>query len=170
MVESSRACGIARPPAEEDSMPTFTATVALREGATFDATSGSGHSVVLDSPEVTGGGNAGFRPLEMLLVGVGGCAGMVVCGLLRRMGQRVSRYEVAVSGVRAETHPLVFTDVAVEHRLEGPGLDPAAVRQALATSAKLSPVVVMVGNAARLTHTYRVTDTSTGNETCGSLE
>ena len=55
-------------------MPTFTATVALREEATFVATDESGHSVLLDSPEVTGGGKAGFRPLEMLLNGDGGCA------------------------------------------------------------------------------------------------
>jgi len=151
-------------------MPTFTATLALREGATFDATAGSGHSVVLDSPEVTGGGNAGFRPLEMLLVGVGGCVGMVTSGLLRRLGQQVARYELAVGGVRAETHPLVFTDVAVEHRLEGPGLDAAVVRQALARAVQLSPVVVMVGKAAKVTHTYRVVDSATGTETAGALE
>ncbi len=151
-------------------MPTFTATLALREGATFDATAGSGHSVVLDSPEVTGGGNAGFRPLEMVLVGVGGCVGMVTTGLLRRLGQQVTRYELGVSGVRAETHPLVFTDVAVEHRLEGPGLDAAVVRQALGRSVGLSPVVVMVSKAAKVTHAYRVLDTTTGSETAGALE
>ncbi len=150
-------------------MPTFTATVALREAATFDATAGSGHSVVLDSPEVTGGGNAGFRPLEMLLVGVGGCVGMVTNGLLRRLGQQVTRYELALTGVRAETHPLVFTDVAVDHRLEGPGLDAAVVRQALARSVQLSPVVVMVGRAAKVTHTYHVLDTTTGQEFVGEL-
>ncbi len=151
-------------------MPSFTATVTLREGATFDATAGSGHSVVLDSPEVTGGGNAGFRPLEMVLVGVGGCVGMVTNGLLRRLGHQVTRYELAVSGVRAETHPLVFTDVAVEHRLEGPGLDAAAVRQALGRAVQLSPVVVMVGKAATVTHAFRVLDTSTGMESEGALE
>ena len=151
-------------------MPTFTATVALREGATFDATAGSGHSVVLDSPEVTGGGNAGFRPLEMILVGVGGCVGMVTHGLLRRLGQQVSSYELAVSGVRAESHPLVFTDVAVEHRLEGPGLDAAVIRQALARSIQLSPVVVMVGKASKVTHSFRVVDSATGVETAGELE
>ncbi len=151
-------------------MPSFTATVALRDGATFDATAGSGHSVVLDSPEVTGGGNAGFRPLEMILVGVGGCVGMVTNGLLRRLGQTVTRYELAVSGVRAETHPLVFTDVAVDHRLEGPGLDAAVVRQALGRSVQLSPVVVMVGKAAKVTHTFQVLDTATGTESAGALE
>jgi putative redox protein len=151
-------------------MPRFTATLSLREGATFDATAGSGHSVVLDSPEVTGGGNAGFRPLEMVLVGVGGCVGMVTSGLLRRMGQQITRYELEVGGVRAETHPLVFTDVAVEHRLEGPGLDGGVVRQAMARAIQLSPVVVMVGKAARVAHTYRVVDTATGSETRGELD
>lgn len=151
-------------------MSTFNAALTLREGATFDAIAGSGHRVVLDSAEVTGGGNAGFRPLEMLLVGVGGCAGMVVNGLLRRMGQQVTAYELAVSGIRADTHPLVFTDVAVEHRIEGPGLDASVVRQALLKAIQISPVIVMVGKASKVTHSYQVVDTATGGETAGKLE
>jgi putative redox protein len=151
-------------------MTTLSATVSLREAATFDATADSGHSVVLDSPEVSGGGNNGFRPLEMLLVGVGGCAGMVGSALLRRLAQDVTGYEVKVQGARAETHPMVFTDIAVEHVIEGRNLAPGPIAQALTQAAsKYCPVVIMVGQAAKMTHTYRLVDTASGQEHAGTL-
>ena len=85
------------------------------------------------------------------------------------MGQQVTRYELTVNGTRAETRPLVSTEVSVEHRLEGLGLDAAVVSQALARGLQPSPVVVMVGRAARVTHSYRVVDTATGRGATGQL-
>jgi putative redox protein len=152
-------------------MSTFLASVALREAATFEATSGSGHTVILDSAEVTGGGNNGPCPLELLLMGVGGCAGMVTIGILRRMHQDVSAYRVDVQGTRAETHPKVYTAMTVEHVLEGRNLDRVMVRQALTLAAsKYCPVVVMVGQTVPITHTYRLLDLATGKEQVGWLE
>lgn len=152
-------------------MTTHSATVTLREAAAFDATADSGHSVILDSPEVSGGGNNGFRPLEMLLMGVGGCAGMVSTALLRRMGQDVTGYQVKVQGTRAESHPMVFTEIALEHVVEGNNLAPAPVCQALTTAvSKYCPVVIMVNQAAKMTHSYRLIDKASGQEQTGTLE
>ncbi len=152
-------------------MDTFSATLALQGAATFEAASGSGHTLLLDSPEVTGGGNDGPCPLELLLMAVGGCAGMVTAGVLRRMHQDVSAYRVHVRGTRAESHPKVFTEIAVAHFIEGCALDAAAVRQALAlAAAKYCPVVIMVAQAAKVTHTYEVKDLVTGQVGGGVLE
>jgi len=74
---------------------------------------------------------------------------MIANGLMRRMGQQVARYELAVNGTRAETHPLVLAEISVEHRLEGSGLDAAVVRQALSRNLQLSAVVVTVDRAAK---------------------
>jgi putative redox protein len=151
-------------------MTTFTADLELRDGVTFAATTGSGHTVLMDSTEVTGGGNSGSRPLEMLLMGVGGCAGMVSLSLLRRMGQDVSSYRIAAAGDRIETHPKVFEAITLEHTLTGSGLDAGKVRQAIATAVgKFSPVVIMTNKAAPITHKYRVIDAATGQEQTGTL-
>ena len=151
-------------------MAVFTTDLALQSGVTFAATAGSGHTALMDSTEVTGGGNAGFRPLEMLLTGVGGCAGMVALTLLRRMGQDVTAYHLRVEGDRVEEHPKVFRGITVEHVLTGTALDPAKVAQAIATAAgRLSPVVIMTNKAAPITHTYRLIDAASGREDTGTV-
>jgi putative redox protein len=152
-------------------MTVFSAELTLREAATFDATSGSGHTVVLDSPEITGGGNHGACPLELLLMGVGGCAGMVVASILRRMRQDVTAYRVSVRGDRVETHPKVFSEITVEHVVEGNQLDAATVRRALTiASTQLCPVVVMVGKGTRVTHIYRLIDAATRSAETGRID
>jgi putative redox protein len=152
-------------------MTVFTADLELQSGVTFAATSGSGHTILMDSTEVTGGGNAGARPLEMLLMGVGGCAGMVALSLLRRMGQDVTAYRLRLEGDRVETHPKVFTGITVEHVLTGSECDAQKVCQAIATAAgRLSPVVVMTSKAAPIVHTYRLIDAASGREETGTVE
>ncbi len=80
----------------------MTATVKLETGMRFDAEAGSGHHITLDAAEHGGGQNTGFRPMELLLVGLGGCTGMDVISILRKKRQQVTGYEVHVSGIRAE--------------------------------------------------------------------
>src|SRR6266567_9190563 len=86
----------------------MTATVRLETGMRFDAEAGSGHHVTLDAAEQDGGQNTGFRPMELLLAGLGGCTGMDVISILRKKRQQVTGYEVHVSGIRAEENPMVF--------------------------------------------------------------
>src|SRR5215472_16455803 len=137
----------------------MTATVRLETGMRFDAGAGSGHHVTLDAAEHGGGQNSGFRPMEMLLVGLGGCTGMDVISILRKKRQQVTGYEVHVSGIRAEDHPMVFVEITVEHVVTGHHLQPEAVAHAIELSKdRYCGAGAMLGKVAHLTHTYRVVE------------
>ena len=146
------------------------ASVKLMEGMSFEATATSGHTVVLDSAEEVGGRNQGFRPMELILMGLGGCTGMDVISILRKMQQQVTGYEVRLSGDRASEHPKIYTDITVEHVVTGKGLVEASGRRAVELSAtKYCPASAMLSKAARVNHRYRMVDTDTGAETTGEL-
>lgn len=91
---------------------TLSASVDLLDGMAFRATTGTGHVVVMDAAPEVGGGDAGPRPMEMLLVGLGGCTGMDVISILHKMHQHVSGYQIRLSGERATDHPKIFTTQA----------------------------------------------------------
>lgn len=125
----------------------------------FTATAGSGHSVTLDAAEHTGGQNAGFRPMEMLLVGLAGCTGMDVISILRKKRQQVTGYEVHVEGVRAEENPMVFIAITVEHVVIGHHVQPEAVARAIELSeGRYCGAGAMLGKVAHLTHVYRIVE------------
>ncbi|MBX6770496.1 MAG: OsmC family protein [Chloroflexi bacterium] len=145
-------------------------TVRLIEGMSFEATAGSGHQLVLDAAEDVGGQNRGPRPLELMLLALGGCTGMDVISILRKMRQEVTAYEVRLQGSRAETHPRVFTAITVEHVVRGHAVSPEAVRRAVELSAtRYCPASAMLGKVARITEAYRVIDETTGAEATGRL-
>jgi putative redox protein len=150
---------------------TWKATAVLKGAVTFEITARSGHSVLVDSDEATGGDNSGFRPLEQLLASDAGCAGIVVTGLLRRMRQEVTDYRINVEATRAETHPKVFTEIVVEHEIRGKGLSMASVKQSIALAAgKYCPVVLMLAKSVPTIHRYRVIDVETDAEETGGVE
>src|SRR5260370_22947224 len=93
----------------------LTAVAKLETGMRFGAQATSCYHVTLDSNELNGGQDAGFRPMEMLLVGLAGCTGMDVISILRKKRQDVTGYEVHVQGIRADEHPKVFVEINVEH-------------------------------------------------------
>jgi len=149
----------------------LSATVTLRDGMAFEAIATSGHKVLLDSDESVGGTNAGFRPMEMLLVGLGGCTGMDVISILRKMRQDVTSYQVKVQGSRAEEHPKIYTEITVEHIVKGRGISTESVRRAVELSAtRYCPASAMLGKAARIHHAYRVVDVESDREESGSLD
>jgi putative redox protein len=131
----------------------------LETGMRFDVESGSGHHVTLDAAEQSGGQNAGFRPLELLLVGLAGCTGMDVISILRKKRQEVTGYEVHVRGVRAEDHPMVFVEITVEHVVTGHHIQPEAVARAIELpEGRYCGAGAMLGKVAHLTHTYRIVE------------
>ena len=137
----------------------MTATVRLETGMRFDAEAGSGHHVTLDAAEHGGGYNEGFRPMELLLVGLAGCTGMDVISILRKKRQQVSGYEVHVSGIRAEEDPMVFVDITVEHIVTGYHIQPEAVARAIQLSEeRYCGAGAMLGKVAHLTHTFRIVE------------
>jgi len=137
----------------------MTAQVKLETGMRFDAESGSGHHVTLDASEKDGGQDTGFRPMELLLVGLGGCTGMDVISILRKKRQQVTGYEVHVTGIRAEHHPMVFVEITVEHIVTGYHLQPEAVERAIQLSKqRYCGAGAMLGKVAHLTHTFRIVE------------
>jgi putative redox protein len=137
----------------------MTARAVLETGMRFEAESGSGHTVTLDAAEHGGGENAGFRPMELLLVGLAGCTGMDVISILRKKRQQVTAYEVRVSGTRAEDHPMVFVEITVEHVVTGHAIQPEAVARAIHLSEeRYCGAGAMLGKVARLTHIYRIVE------------
>jgi putative redox protein len=137
----------------------MTARAILETGMRFEAESGSGHHVTLDAAEHGGGENLGFRPMELLLVGLAGCTGMDVISILRKKREQVTGYEVHVRGVRAEEHPMVFVEITVEHVITGHHIQPEAVARAVALSEGLyCGAGAMLGKVAHLTHSYRIVE------------
>lgn len=135
------------------------ARVTLEEGMRFTAKSGSRHCVSLDADRGGGGENLGFRPMELLLVGLAGCTGMDVISILRKKRQSVTGYQVLVRGVRAEEHPMVFVEITVEHVVTGHSIQPEAVARAISLSEeRYCGVGAMLGKVAHLTHTYRIVE------------
>lgn len=135
----------------------MTARAVLFAGMRFTGVAGSGHAVEMDAAEQHGGQDAGFRPMELLLVGLAGCTGMDVISILRKQRQQVTGYEVRVHGARAVTHPMVFTDITVEHVVTGYHLDPPAVARAIELSeTRYCGAGAMLGQVAHLSHTYEI--------------
>ncbi len=135
----------------------MTARSTLAGGTHFNAVAGSGHTVSLDAAVDHGGQDTGFRPMELLLVGLAGCTGRDVISILRKKRQEVTGYEVRVRGERAEDHPMVFTTITVEHVVTGHHVDPAAVARAVELSeAKYCGAGAMLRKTAALTHTFTV--------------
>ncbi len=131
----------------------------LTDGMQFSAEAGSGHTVLLDAAEHGGGHGTGFLPMEMLLVGLSGCTGMDVISILRKKRQQVTGYEVLVRGERAEDHPMVYTDITVEHVVTGYNVSPEAVARAIELSrTTYCGAGAMLGKTARLIHTYRIVE------------
>jgi len=102
---------------------------------TFRGTSDSSFSVPLGTELSLGGDNDGFRPMELILIGLAGCTAMDVISILSKKRQDITDFEVRVHGERAEDHPRVFTEASIEYQVTGRGVDEAAVVRAIELSA-----------------------------------
>jgi len=128
-------------------------------GMRFDVTSGTGHTLIEDVSVGDGGQDQGFRQMELMLVGLAGCTGMDVISILKKMRQDVTGYEINVHGVRADTHPMYFVEVTVEHVLTGRAIEPQAVARAIELSeTKYCGVSNTLNARAKLTATYRIVE------------
>ncbi|MCW8903798.1 OsmC family protein [Sedimenticola sp.] len=119
--------------------------------------SGSGHAVVMDGPPDFGGRNLGVRPMEMLLLGLGGCTQFDVVHILRKGRNQVTLCEVDLEAERAEKDPKVFTKIHVHFRLAGPGLTEKAVERAVKLSAeKYCSASIMLGQVVEISHDFEL--------------
>ncbi len=131
------------------------------EDMTYVGESGSGHAVVMDGPPELGGHNLGVRPMEMLLLGMGGCTAVDVIHILKKARQHVADCVVELEAERAETEPKVFTRIQVHFIVTGSGLSDNQVRRAVTLSAeKYCSASIMLGKTAAITHTYEIHEAS----------
>ncbi len=127
------------------------------EDVTFVGEADSGHAVVMDGPPENGGKNRGMRPMEMLLVGMGGCTAFDVVVILKKARQTVTDCEVVLEAERAPEPPKVFTRIHVHYRVRGAGLSEAQVQRAVELSTqKYCSASIMLGRTAELTHDYEI--------------
>src|SRR5210317_1067683 len=127
------------------------------EGVTFIGESASGHAVVMDGPPESGGRNLGIRPMEMLLLGMGGCTAFDVVMILKKARQPVTDCVVEMQAERAATDPRVFTRIHVHFVVSGNGLSDKQVARAVELSAdKYCSASIMLGKAAEISHDYEI--------------
>ena len=135
------------------------ARVQWLDGRAFVGESGSGHAVVMDGAPDSGGRNIGVRPMEMLLLGLGGCTAFDVVMILERMREKVTAFEVALEAERAAEDPKVFTHVKIIYKLTGRGLKPANVERAINLSAEIyCSASIMFGKTATIEHSFEISE------------
>ena len=137
------------------------ATVNWLDGASFVGESGSGHSVVMDGPEDHGGRNIGIRPMEMILIGLGGCASFDVMSILKKTRQKVSDCRAELNADRVDAVPAVFTNIHLRFVVTGKGLKEAQVKRAVELSAEkyCSASIMMEAAGVEVTHSYEIVET-----------
>jgi putative redox protein len=129
------------------------------QDATFIGESASGHAVVMDGPPESGGRNLGPRPMEMLLLGMGGCTAFDVVYILQRARQPVLDCVVDIEAERAAEAPKVFTKIHVHFVVTGRGLPETQVERAVKLSAeKYCSASIMLGKAAEITHDFEIVE------------
>jgi putative redox protein len=135
------------------------AKITWLNGRTFVGESGSGHAVVMDGAPENGGRNLGVRPMEMMLLGLGGCTAFDVVMILEKSREKVTGCEVSLEATRADEDPKVFTHVKMIYRLKGENLKPATVERAIKLSAdKYCSASKMFEKTAMIEHEWIVED------------
>lgn len=117
----------------------------------------SGHTIALDGPPESGGENLGARPMELLLLGLGGCTAVDVVSTLKKMRQNITDFEVEIESERAVLHPKIFTKIHLKFLIKGENLDDKKIQKAIELSAtKYCSASIMLGQLAKITHSFEV--------------
>jgi putative redox protein len=134
-------------------------TVRWTNGMTFLAETGSGHVTAMDGAPDGGGQNLAPRPMEMVLVGTGGCTAYDVVVILKKSGQPVTGCEVKVTSERAQTDPKVFTKIHMQFTVRGRGLKRNVVEHAIRLSHdKYCSASIMLGKTAEITTGFEIVE------------
>lgn len=134
------------------------ATVKWVDGAQFIGESASGHSIVMDGPPDHGGRNMGVRPMEMLLLGLGGCSSFDVMSILTKARQLVTDCRVELTAERADGVPSPFTKIHMQFIVTGKELKDAQVKRAVELSATkyCSASIMLEAAGVAMSHGYEI--------------
>ncbi|MBD3821487.1 MAG: OsmC family protein [Thiotrichales bacterium] len=126
-------------------------------GKAFEATSSTGHKVMMDASKEVGGEDRGSRPMELLLMGLGGCSGIDVIMMLEKGKQDVKDCHMEITSERADAVPAVYTKIHLHFKVTGTDLNEKKVARAVELSAeKYCSVSKMLEKTAEMTHTYEI--------------
>lgn len=129
---------------------------------TFVGETPSGHTIVMDAPPENGGRNIAARPMELLLLGMGGCTAFDVVQILKKARQDVTDCVVELQAERAATAPAVFTQIHARFFVKGSNLSSKQVQRAIDLSAKkYCSASIMLGKTAKITHDFELIDNQT---------
>jgi len=127
------------------------------DGLQFVGESRSGHAIVMDADPGVGGKNTGPRPMELLLLGIGGCSGMDVISILQKKKQQVTAFEIIVKAQKAEEYPKKLTDVTLEFVVKGKNISEEAVKRSIDLSMnKYCSVKATLEGSAQITFSYTI--------------
>ncbi|MEN6529759.1 MAG: OsmC family protein [Anaerolineaceae bacterium] len=133
------------------------ARITWKSGMAFSALGDSNIEVPLDAATAHGGNGTGVVPMEMILMGLGGCTAMDVISILAKKRQEVTSFEVVLHANRADEHPKVFTGIEIEYVVKGKNIDPDSVARAVELSeTKYCPGMAMLRKSATITTRYTV--------------
>jgi putative redox protein len=134
-------------------MPPTTAKISWVDGALFVAEGGSGHTLTMDGAPDIGGRNLASRPMEVVLMGMGGCTAIDVVSMLKKQRQDIEGVEVSLVAERAGDHPQVFTSVKLVYTVRGRKLNRALIERAVSLSdEKYCSVTAMMRKSADISH------------------
>ena len=119
----------------------------------FTGTADSTYLLPLDASSTSGGKDLGFRPLQLMAIGLVGCTGMDVISILQKKRQEVTSFEVSAAIQRADQHPKVFTKIVIEYKVTGVNIDKNAVERAVQLSEEK-----YCGARAMLQHTAEISN------------
>ncbi len=127
------------------------------DGVSFLGETESGHTVLMDGAPEAGGKNLGLRPMEMVLMGTGGCTAFDVVMILKKSRQDIIDCMVEIEAERATEDPKVFTRIHYHFILTGNNLEPQQVERAINLSAeKYCSASIMLGKTAEMTHDFEI--------------
>jgi len=125
----------------------------------FEGVADSGHRIVMDGSPDNGGANLGTRPMEMVLLGLGGCSGIDVSLILEKSRQNVTDCRIELEAKRADSVPAVFTEIHIQYIVSGQNLDPGKVDRAVSLSMeKYCSVTRMLAPTVSITHGFEIVD------------
>lgn len=138
------------------------ATIDWTGDASFRATSGSGHAIQMDGPPDHGGKDLGPRPMEMMLMGLGGCSSFDVMSILQKSRQDVTACHAELEAERADAVPAVFTSIHLHFVVTGRNLKENLVKRAVSLSAEkyCSASIMLEKAGVEITHSHEIREAS----------
>ncbi|MEW6109802.1 MAG: OsmC family protein [Nitrospirota bacterium] len=133
------------------------AKIKYTDGMQFVGEADSGHAIIMDGDHEVGGSDTGLRPMELLLIGIGGCSGMDVVSILKKKRVDVRGVEINVDGKKADEHPKKFTDIDIEFTVKGRNIPEEAVKKAVLLSMdKYCSVKASLEGTAKINYSYKI--------------